>query len=1250
MSDLDNAIQAINTAADRTEGTTEFIDNLSTYDENSSITNPNNGVTVPSIAKRVKTRTDELFEGAESDINQSVADAAKSASDAEAFALSLGYKGLWPDTDGSALKGDTYQTQVGGTPTGQYFTALQDTTVDPVGDDVNWRLINSATTIPTKTSENAQDFIDSFALKIFQSPTNGGLTEIQTRTVVGSEVYEVRKVSDDSFATIYSDAAGTTEIVQNGTSNVSGSDGVVEFFVADGDYYVEVSALSVGFSVGVTATDVATTDGRNVQERLDDLPSEVDAAGTAATLISQHNSDATAHPELSAFITAEADRAEVAADAAAIIGVTYEDVASGISATADGDYFSVVSPDDFGYLDLYKNESGVAVFKKTYPSSAYIKEVSERSLYSSKNLFDFGDFIDGTPDFWGSNAGSLTPSSVENKDIFTSAGVGSCVRADDSDTVQHVIYDNQESMKGKFVFFAMAAYRTDGVPASDPNNAIGVIEGTGSLEGNFNSFIVPIDDNSYYVYGYKQIVGDVDRIILGGSSTSGNYSLYSDFFVSTPEIVITDESAIGFFADYLVKRKSREQVLLKRIETDNKIIENENSIASLGLAISDIEESISDNENKDLASFQNLMKYGDFIGGTPELVGSSYSVQNVTVETAIANIGVERALKTESSGHAAYYHSEQLNGKYVFLAEIMYRSDGVKTSANAFLAQLQGGGFITDFNASVVNIDDNSYYVYGYAEMTQDVSRLRLGGYASTGSYTLCSAFSVHVSDEEITQDIADGLFKAYLNEQRIRPTLNSRFKIASENESNDSLGMLTLNESSSYGSVESKKYGAKITREFQPFRGKGGLFDIPSLNLTTDTIDGAIIANGTDNIAPIHVMNSVVGANHGYFYTRLKCTSHGKTSDDIGSVYTNGASEVVIMSIVSDDYINLSQRATNGAVQVGSYSHVSGGVNNGGLVLEESVISSQFYPCYQNYSLKVYVDDLLINERTGKWQFKDKVVLSESYEILEKNDIMEHIISTGNYNVSGKEGVVLVNNSYEFDLYGGCTIYADWLFMKSVPVYRIAGLQEQKTMAENYYIPKVKAYGDYDYAMIEPSNKTQLNGDETQTFTPDKYESADSIPDRVIGINGDHAIATGLLPVSSASASNRPINCEREALSITGSTAKIYHRVVAKNDHISEVGEHYSAIMYRNLMIKPDNGTAAYVVRTRGGDFLYFDWHNISETQVLDVPAEFAGREFDVVESRNATQSSDELLDSKMVVNIDSIDDYSYLVIKVKK
>lgn len=62
------------------------------------------------------------------------------------------YKGLWPDVGGSADKGDMYQIQVGGVGTGQYFEALQDTLVDPVGDDVNWREIVSVSLVANSDS------------------------------------------------------------------------------------------------------------------------------------------------------------------------------------------------------------------------------------------------------------------------------------------------------------------------------------------------------------------------------------------------------------------------------------------------------------------------------------------------------------------------------------------------------------------------------------------------------------------------------------------------------------------------------------------------------------------------------------------------------------------------------------------------------------------------------------------------------------------------------------------------------------------------------------------------------------------------------------------------------------------------------------------------------------------------------------------------------------------------------------------
>lgn len=103
-----------------------------------------------------------------------------------------------------------------------------------------------------------------------------------------------------------------------------------------------------------------------VGAKLNALPAEVDAAGTAASTVSAHNADETAHPALSAFITAAADRAESAADIATANGKIYASTTLGIAATVDGEYFSVPSAESSEYLILYKNVSEVANEVKRY--------------------------------------------------------------------------------------------------------------------------------------------------------------------------------------------------------------------------------------------------------------------------------------------------------------------------------------------------------------------------------------------------------------------------------------------------------------------------------------------------------------------------------------------------------------------------------------------------------------------------------------------------------------------------------------------------------------------------------------------------------------------------------------------------------------------------------------------------------------------------------------------------------------------
>jgi hypothetical protein len=63
-------------------------------------------------------------------------------------------------------------------------------------------------------------------------------------------VFEVKNQSDDTFATIYADASGATQIPQNGIDNVSNSRGECNFYIDDGDFYLEVDSQQKKFKIG----------------------------------------------------------------------------------------------------------------------------------------------------------------------------------------------------------------------------------------------------------------------------------------------------------------------------------------------------------------------------------------------------------------------------------------------------------------------------------------------------------------------------------------------------------------------------------------------------------------------------------------------------------------------------------------------------------------------------------------------------------------------------------------------------------------------------------------------------------------------------------------------------------------------------------------------------------------------------------------------------------------------------------------
>lgn len=125
----------------------------------------------------------------------SAASALNSKSDIDILLENAGYQGLWPDTGGSALKGETYQTQVSGTPTGDYYTALQNTSIDPVGDNVNWKVDVTGSYV----NQAQEELINGSIFPESETVQNGDTIPVGTthlRILVGGE-HVILKIWDD---------------------------------------------------------------------------------------------------------------------------------------------------------------------------------------------------------------------------------------------------------------------------------------------------------------------------------------------------------------------------------------------------------------------------------------------------------------------------------------------------------------------------------------------------------------------------------------------------------------------------------------------------------------------------------------------------------------------------------------------------------------------------------------------------------------------------------------------------------------------------------------------------------------------------------------------------------------------------------------------------------------------------------------------------------------------------------------------
>lgn len=193
----------------------------------------------------------------------------------------------------------------------------------------------------------------------------------------------------------------------------------------------------------------------------------------------------------------------------------------------------------------------------------------------------------------------------------------------------------------------------------------------------------------------------------------------------------------------------------------------------------------------------------------------------------------------------------------------------------------------------------------------------------------------------------------------------------------------------SSAGDYEiSAAVGGHAIRRGVSLPGKGSLTKSGVLNFSFDAVDGVVIKSSSDDVPPYRLMETKIGANHGYPMAMITAVGHGKTKADIGSVYTLEGGEYVLVGIPSSSRLYMVARTSKPEVPMGRFVHVSGGTNSVEIMATASV-PKQLHPAISNYNARVLVDGRELRESSSDLDYRDNVTFQERYDILEKQTVV---------------------------------------------------------------------------------------------------------------------------------------------------------------------------------------------------------------------------------------------------------------------
>lgn len=425
--------------------------------------------------------------------------------------------------------------------------------------------------------------------------------------------------------------------------------------------------------------------------------------------------------------------------------------------------------------------------------------------------------------------------------------------------------------------------------------------------------------------------------------------------------------------------------------------------------------------------------------------------------------------------------------------------------------------------------------------------------------------------------------------------------------------------------------------------------------NFSSWSMNGLGISN-TDDVAPMHILGTTLGANHGQPMRQVTAVSHGLTNTSIGTEWLNSSGvRFYIMRIVNDNILEVIGQ-NNGTSESPSFAQVGAEILTRGsetLVISSS-ISVQIYPSISNLNIKVLLDGIKeINDGEGSAGFIDVV---ESYDIMSPDDILNNAIAragtSGDASYVG-ESVVKVENIYRFLPSKTVVVMVRLHYLKSVAFDDAMGAQSARigtNGAVQYYIPNSNPILAGDFR--KPSAILWDASTPSGYIVNDNMPDPENPPNRIINYVDDLGFSLGYITNKGV---GKDINSYSDrSFEIRNNTGKIYPHFIEGTKVGNPIPKDsiFNVVMFRSFtdlnITRSGNRLSYFTFPFESEQYVYVDYSG-SMIDKIDLNLKLLnGKSIAVLEKKNAELKSDTYQDG-FYVNANYIEgETCYIVVKL--